>query len=168
MSPRVVLSAYHCTVAPKSESTKPCDHSDGRRLAILGQNEINNFELGKYPSVPVIKVFSPPHGWLTSHDYLSHDFALLLLKHSVKYTSKVSPICLPPPHAEYGGEMAVAAGWGRTDTVSPFQSPVLMAVRLKVSTKKYQHKKMFGTELSKKDNKYQDPCTGDSGGLLLS
>ena len=161
----MVLTAYHCATNVNDYSGKICDHSDGRRLAILGEHEIDYYKIREYATVPVIKVFSPPNGPLT-HDITSHDFALLLLKHPVKYTNKVGPICLPEPHAEYGGLTAVAAGWGRTDlpSLSPFQSPVLMAVKLNVSTKKYKHKKMFGTVLSKSmDNKYQDPCSGDSG-----
>ena len=160
----MVLSAYHCTTDIYSDSTESCDHSDGRRLAILGEHKIDLQKLYEYATVPVIKVFSPPNGWLT-HDYTSHDFALLLLKHPVKYSNKVGPICLPEPNTDYGGLTAVAAGWGRTDipSVNRGQSPVLRAIRLKVSTKKYRNKNLFGTVVSKRDNKYQDPCRGDSG-----
>ena len=90
-----------------------------------------------------------------------------MLAKPVEYTSMVSPICLPEPNADYGGLKAVAAGWGRTDSINPEQSHVLRSVELTVSTKEYKNKRMFGTELSKKDDQYKDPCSGDSGNLFL-
>jgi len=167
VSPRIILSAYHCTVP--SGATKTCDHSDGERLAVFGRHEINLNYIRNYKTIPVINVFAPPYAHLRTHDYRTHDFALLLLQHPAKYTSKVSPICLPEPNAEFGGLTATAAGWGRTDkpTVNSRQSPVLKAVDLTVDTKKYGHSKMFGTKISGIDGRYQDPCSGDSGGPLM-
>ena len=90
---------------------------------------------------------------------------MLILQKPVEFSLTVSSICLPYPNEDFGGKMAVAAGWGRTATpeVNSRQSPVLKSVWLKVSTKEYKHYKMLGTELSIKDNEYQDPCSGDSG-----
>ena len=167
MSPRVILSAFHCTVPAYDlwGATKPCDHSDGKRLAVLGRHEILYDRIREYKTIPVIKVFAPPHANLQSYDDRTHDFALLLLQQPAKYTHKVSPICLPEPNAEFGGLTATAAGWGRFEphTVNTEQSPVLRAVDLTVSTKKYNNRNLFGTEVSKKDDRYQDPCSGDSG-----
>jgi len=178
VSPRVILSAFHCTIPPPLTATEPCDHSDGKRLAILGRHEIHQNNIRNYKTIPVINVLAPEYPKLNNpfagyssglvfSGYSAHDFALLLLQHPARYTSKVSPICLPDPGAEFGGLKATAAGWGRTGTDSVNQSPVLKAVELTVSPKEYRHKKMFGTELSKKDNVYQDPCSGDSGGPLM-
>jgi len=169
VSPRVILSAYHCTVPVDSIVKKPCDHSDGKRLAAFGRHEFYHWRSRSYYTIPVIKVLAPPHGHLRGWNYRTHDFALLLLEHPVKYTSKVSPICLPMPNAEFGGRQATAAGWGRTDkpTVNIRQSPTLQKVELTVSPKKYRHTKMFGTILSEKEHEYQDPCSGDSGGPLM-
>merc|ERR1711942_77561 len=170
VSPRVILSAFHCTIPwYNHDQTQPCDHSDGKRLAVLGRHEILYHRIREYKTIPVIKVFAPPHANLRSYDDRTHDFALLLLQHPAKYTHKVSPICLPEPNAEFGGLTATAAGWGRFEphTVNTNQSPVLRAVDLKVSDKKYRKRKLFGTEVSKKDDRYQDPCSGDSGGPLM-
>merc|ERR1719431_2176680 len=166
--PRVILSAFHCTIKPPfTDITEPCDHSDGKRLAIFGRHEIHQNNIRNYNTIPVINVLAPEYPKLEFPTYLAHDFALLILQRPARYTSKVSPICLPEPGAEFGGLQATAAGWGRTGTDSVNQSPVLKAVELTVSPKQYYHKKMFGTELSKKDNVYQDPCSGDSGGPLM-
>ena len=160
VSPRVILSAFHCTVLPRTNlSPKSC----GKRLAILGRHEIHMDSLSSYTTIPVIKVFAPPNTPLKEHDYRTHDFALLLLEHPAMYSSKVSPICLPEPNAEFGELKATAAGWGSTDSVSTEQSPVLKAVELTVSPMQYNHKKMFGTKLSRKGDQYQDACSGDSG-----
>merc|ERR1719481_2271933 len=36
VSPRVVLSAFHCATDLRGRSDRVCDHSDGRRLALVG------------------------------------------------------------------------------------------------------------------------------------
>ena len=165
VSPRVVLSAYHCAVPIRSRSRRPCDHSDGERLAVLGLHEYRPWRLEDYKTIPIIKALYPPHAGVRKHEYDSHDFVLFVLSSPAKYSTTVSPICLPRSNAEYSGAKAVAAGWGRTHkpSISPWPSPVLKAVRLTVSRKKYKHKKIFGTILSKKEDLYQDPCAGDSG-----
>ena len=98
------------------------------------------------------------------------------------FTSKIRPICLPDPGEEFYGRKVVTAGWGRTHKPSnrslhsdpnelknSGQSPVLKAVRLTVSQKRYNHTKLIGTELSKnKEGEYKDPCSGDSGTRNLS
>ena len=91
------------------------------------------------------------------------------MERRVKFDDTIRPICLPQPWEEFGGEKAIAAGWGRfaKPTVNEGQSPVLKKVLLTVSNKKYRHKKMFGTILSMRDNQYQDPCSGDSGYTFL-
>jgi len=167
VSPRVVLSAFHCTVNARKSHTESCDHSDGKRLAVLGRHEILPHIMSSYKTIPIIKVFTPPNAPFTLNDDKSHDFSLLLLKHPAEYSSKVSPICLPEPHAEFGGLKATAAGWGITDYVKKEQSPVLKSVDLTVDPVEYRHNKMFGTKLSMKENQYQDPCSGDSGGPLM-
>ena len=168
MSPRVVLTAYHCTVEIGGSSNQPCDHSDGKRLAIVGRHKIEYHLVSTYETIPVIQALAPPHGNLRTHDVRTHDFALLLLQRPAQFHSTVSPICLPEPNAEYGGMKAIAAGWGRfaKPSQSIRQSPVLRMVTLTVSPMRYRHTKMFGTILTKKANQYQDPCSGDSGDFI--
>ena len=167
MSPRVVLSAYHCT--KRSGETQPCDHSDEQRLAVLGRNFIDMRKVQEYTTIPIIKVLVPKHGGLIHGKKYTHDFALLVLKYPAKLIPAIGPICLPEPKAEFRGEKAIAAGWGRTHgpSISRRQSPVLKKVVLTVSYKRYRHYKMLGTRVSQKDNLYQDPCSGDSGSMRI-
>jgi len=171
VSPKVVLSAYHCTVTIGDPSNQACDHSDGKRLAVLGSHVFQYQHLHTYEKIPVIQVLAPPHAPLDPYDDRTddHDFALLVLQYPAKFNYKVSPICLPEPNAEFGGQKAIAAGWGRfaKPSVSTRQSPYLRMVKLSVSPKRYNHTKMFGTVLSMKEDEYQDPCAGDSGGPLM-
>ena len=161
MSPRIVLTAHHCTTRNSRES---CDHSDEKRLAILGRSYINYpSNLKDYYTIPVVEVRSPPNAGITGYDNDSHDFAMAILKHPAKYSEYVSPICLPHPNAWYGREWVKAAGWGKTNAVSKHQSTRLKAVWLQVNPKLYKHRFMFGTFLTQKNNTYQDPCSGDSG-----
>ena len=173
VSPRVILSAFHCVQLWRT--TKKDIRSCG--VAVLGRHEIDldvqvtypdPVKLRKYKTIPITKVLAPPNAPLNKHDddYSDHDFALMLLEHPAMYSSKVSPICLPEPHAEFGGLKATAAGWGSTDAFGTEQSPVLKAVELTVSPKQYKHTKMFGTKITGKDNQYQDVCRGDSGNSI--
>merc|ERR1712142_1113288 len=62
ISDRLVLTAYHCTHPPESDQ-KPCDHSDKKRLAIMGQLELYNKNSADNTgiAIPVIKVIYPEH-----------------------------------------------------------------------------------------------------------
>jgi len=174
ISPKLILSAYHCTTSSPYDK-KPCDHSDEKRVAVLGLHEfIYYHELNNYYTIPIIDVKYPPNAPLKHSDYDSHDFALLVLKHPAKFSPNVSPICLPQKDEEFSGKVATAAGWGRwtTPEISRKQSPLLQSVDLKVSNKKFKHKKLFGTELKRMRDKYGkksygDACSGDSGGPLM-
>ena len=174
ISPRLVLSAYHCTwsrKAPPHDGSTPCDHSDEKRLAILGHHAIiPNKKLDKdlYYTIPFIDVLYPNHGdqIFKRGDYHSHDLAILVLKFPARLSRNVQPICLPEQDQDFSGMTAEAAGWGRfaAPNVSTKNSHKLRTVRLTVSNKKYKHYNFFGTKLKKnKKGEYQDPCSGDSG-----
>jgi len=165
VSPRVVLSAFHCAIPYDSPyQTYPCDHSDGRTVALLGMHYNGDQE----DRIPIVEVYYPRNPNRVGRDYSSHDFVLYRLAKPARYTNKVGPICLPEPNSEYGGEKATAAGWGRTYGPSTsHQSPFLKKVELRVNPKRYKHKYVFGTKLEKIGGVYQDPCSGDSGGPLM-
>ena len=81
------------------------------------------------------------------------------------FSPKIKPICLPTQDQDFGGKPAEAAGWGMDGPdVNPKQSSWLISVDLFVSKMKYDHSKMFGTELSTNlMGDYKDACSGDSG-----
>jgi len=178
---RFVLTASHCVTDSDESDTKPCDHSDGQRIVILGQNQLTPEQLrrGNLYNISIIGVTAPPNAGLDPHDkhYEYHDFAMYILKKPARFSNKVQPICLPIQGTDYSGIPAVAAGWGRymaedkttklTSIMTKKQSPKLRRVDLIVSRHKFKHYKMFGTLVEKKDGEWQDPCAGDSGGPLM-
>jgi hypothetical protein len=166
ISPRHILTSYHCTYNSRSgNGDKPCDHSDGKRVAVLGQHEFERYKTSSYYTIPIIDVKYPPKQKLTEKNYASHDLALGILKEPAVFSRTVRPICLPQQNAEFVDKIATAAGWGRFETpdVSRQQSPYLKKVELRVSKTRFKHWKMFGTVLRKLKGYYQDPCAGDSG-----
>jgi len=168
ISPRLVLSAFHCATANNND-TEACDHSDEKRVAVLGQHLIDHERLDSYYTIPIIEVRYPPNANLKSHDLKSHDVAIMVLKTAATFSQKVSPICLPREGREYGGRSAIAVGWGKTGRFG--WTKVLKRVDLIVSRKRYKNEKVLGTVLHKdfEGSKlvYQDPCSGDSGGPLM-
>ena len=112
ISPRLVLTAFHCTRNKKISLHKPCDHSDGKRVAILGHPDI--LDTSTRLEVPITEVFCPPHAGLDSdmENIEDHDFAMVLLKTPVQFTKYIQPICLPKQGQEFSGETVTAAGWG--------------------------------------------------------
>ena len=173
ISPSLVLSSYHCTWkedTPPYDGSTPCDHSDGKRLAVLGNHQVFDNYLfwvnHDYYVIPIIDVKYPKHGKqvIDKEDINTHDLALLVLKHPAKLSDKVQPICLPETGLTYVGQTVIAAGWGAFKKADKAQSRVLRKVSLRVSDKSYDHYNFFGTELKKnKKGEYMDPCAGDSG-----
>jgi len=172
ISPRLVLTAFHCTRYRPISFDKPCDHSDEKRVAVLGNPDMR--DISTRVEIPVIKVYYPPRAGLRDEmkNTRDHDFAMVLLKRKVTFSKFIKPICLPEQGQKFSGEEVIAAGWGIFKKNSKVRledlSPVLRKVTLRVSSKKYYHNKMFGTELHKNWNgEYMDPCKGDSGGPLM-
>ena len=108
MSPRLVISAYHCTL--RHNETTLCDHSGGERIAILGEHDIHKDDIWKYKTIPIIKVLAPQNGHWRKQNKDSHDFAMLVLKYPVKIKPRIGPICLPEANSEFGGKKAIATG----------------------------------------------------------
>ena len=155
MSPRVVLTAYHCQEECKTGT------------AILGAHEIDLNNDNRY-SIPIEDVRFPDDPHITGYPFYNHnhDFALVILSEPAKMSEKVGTICLPHPKSNYGGLYTVAVGWGRfaAPQISRSQSPMLRKVTLRVSRKVYKNTHFFGTELRKNDkDNWMDPCSGDSG-----
>jgi complement component 1 s subcomponent len=67
---------------------------------------------------PDIKYPKHPRGeadWaMSANSYKSHDLAMVVLKEPVRFGPTVRPVCLPQQGSEYGGQLVVAAGWGRS------------------------------------------------------
>merc|ERR1711974_451203 len=172
ISKRHVLTAFHCTHPTKKydPSKGPCDHSNGKRFAVFGRHNFDEKKLEEYKekgeAVPIIDIKTPKDFDLDEENNESHDFAMAILEREIKFTDSVRPICIPRQNMEFMGEKAKAAGWGLYDPTKQEQSPFLRDVELTVSTKRYDHYKMFGTKAKNKKGP-ADPCAGDSGGPLI-
>jgi len=168
ISDRHVITAYHCL---RRKGEKPCDHSDGERMAVIGAHFLDprtkktdgrKIPLKEY-RFPKYAEFKPGDG-----DPRTHDMAIYVLSEPVKFTRNIYPICLPKIERDYKGEMGIAAGWGDYRVGDHSNSDVLRHVQLEVYKKMKKHDKMFTTLVKKnKDGLYQDPCKGDSGGPLM-
>ena len=170
----MIATSFHCTDLNNGD-TEPCDHSDGRRYAILGAHNLDDDT--DIQNIPIIKVESPPGRYYQPDVQDSHDFAIAVLKEPAKLNNKgnkgivysklyihssVLPICLPKANEwKVAGKTAYAAGWGMTGFEE--RNPSLQFVKLIVSKKKYLAHKMFGTNIYNSRGEYTDPCQGDSG-----
>ena len=160
ISPSFVLSAFHCTIDTLTRQV--CDQKLGRTVAYFGLHKIDMRHLKKYYSIPITDAKYPRRG-RNFKPMESHDFVLMILQSPVRFSEKVSPICLPVQNQEFLNKIATAAGWGMYGLRSP-QSPTLLKVDLVVSPQKFPFCKMFGTQIARnKHGEYQDPCRGDSG-----
>merc|ERR1712142_462112 len=80
ISDQLVLTAYHCT--HRRGKSEPCDHSDEKKLAIMGQP--NRTDNSTRVAIPVIEVIYPEHDQAgfdkNTSNTEDHDFAMYLLK----------------------------------------------------------------------------------------
>ena len=165
-----MLSSFHC--ANIGKDTKHCDHSDEKRIAVLGQHKFDIHKLKSYYTIPIIDVRYPKNQGLFLGSNKNHDLAPMVLKSPAKFTENICPICLPRAGREYGGKSATTVGWGKT--YENAFSPVLKHLDLIVSRKVYRRDAIFGTvtfqDYGTLRNKgkmiYNDPCLGDSGVIM--
>merc|ERR1719295_1284593 len=168
ISNRHILTAYHCI--RNGRFKKPCDHSDGKRKAVLGTNYVPTSAIidGTAGGVSLTSFVFPPRADLKLEDPKSHDIAIYILDKPVTFSSKIQPICLPDPGTSYKGEPAVVAGWGDFRRGENPNSEKLRKVNQKVFGVVKEHSTLISTYTQKKsDGTPMDPCSGDSGGPLM-
>ena len=93
ISARLVASAFHCAINTHESRREPCDHSDGRRYAIVGAHDLG--EGGR--RVAIIDVRHPPGAPYTHNRKDSHDFALMVLERPLKWSAEgemIKILCL--------------------------------------------------------------------------
>ena len=97
ISARIIVSSFHCTVNLKKDEMKSCDHSDRKRLAIIGAHNVDMTKVlvnKKYRNtllaIPIIDVMSPSHSGFSHDDNKSHDFAIMILEKPVQWNKKAS------------------------------------------------------------------------------
>ena len=89
-----MISTYHCAYHPLQLGKKPCDHSDEKRLAILGGHHFkyNFLHNDEYYTIPIIDVKYPEHGKVPfmEGNWDTHDFAIMVLKTPAKFSEKIN------------------------------------------------------------------------------
>ena len=161
ISPRIIVSSFHCGVNPKVKPMRICDHSDGQRKAYFGVHVHDSEFLHTYDSIPIIDVRHP--GKPVIDDTLeSHDMALFILKYPVRYSKNVFPICLPQQFQDFSMQRAVTVGWGMY-AINSSHSREPRQVELKIAPQIAQCKLMSTIVGVSSLGLPQDPCTGDSG-----
>ncbi|XP_020278698.1 transmembrane protease serine 9-like [Pseudomyrmex gracilis] len=102
------------------------------------------------------------------HD--TNDIALIRLRHPIRITDHVTPVCLPHKGTEYAGRIVKVIGWGRVLNDGA-ASQYLRQASLKVMSYRDCKNTTFGNHITESmlcayaENK--DACQGDSGGPLL-
>ena len=163
-----MATAHHCTTV--KGQILPCDHSDEKRVGVLGVDFIDVSRLHEYYTIPFIDAKYPPHAKFVLKGFATHDFAIYIFKYPATFSPTVQPICLPDSMERFDNKEVVAAGWGlyAPPNVSTSQSKILRSVKLKVDDKRYNHFNMFGTKLEKNSvGWFKDACSGDSGSPLM-
>ena len=172
ISPHLVLSSYHCSYNMDLDSgNKPCNHRDGKRVAIIGEDKIDieKAEHGNfYCSIPVTKVIYPDTRNKNMREdpknLNAHDMAVFVLKHAVLDSFCVASICLPPPnlnltHLWRKGHLV---GWKHANDAKNPNLRELVETRLEVGQySKYE--KMVKTQERKPNGAFHSTCPGESG-----
>ncbi|XP_060767229.1 prothrombin isoform X2 [Neoarius graeffei] len=172
-----ILTAAHCIFYPpwgKNYTTEDI-------LVRLGKHERAKYERLKEKIVAIDQIIiHPKYNW---KENLNRDIALLHMKKSPEFTTRIHPICLPTKNivktlmsVGYKGRVT---GWGNLKeswTSSHQNLPVfLQQVHLPIvdqqtcrqSTRIPITDNMFCAGYSPEDNKRGDSCEGDSGGPFV-
>jgi len=169
LSEQYVLTACHCFGAVK----------DKDMIVVLGQDDLNNDE------DPGEVAFQVENYWLHEHFQkdgpYSHDIALIRLKRKgdgcgARFTSTVSPICLPDPWTVFSeNTTCIVSGWGKTKSLDKIHPECLRAAKLPLMNHS-QCKKLYAKSSQNileemvcagKVEGGVDACKGDSGGPLV-
>ena len=108
-----ILTAAHCVYQDPYNANSP---QKPNLKVMIGRSL---FSANKKHLVEVSKIIPHPRFKATNEITIrcfgtSYDIAILKLKHPVKFSDKVRPICLPAGNPPELGSPAIASGWGDT------------------------------------------------------
>lgn len=106
-----------------------------------------------------------------------NDIAIIVLSESVRFTDRISTICLPTEpdfHQDFIGYSPFVAGWGAVQYQGPtsnvlqeIQVPIVSLTQCMESYKKIYKSIKFNDRFICAGNGINDACQGDSGGPLM-
>ncbi|KAF2889543.1 hypothetical protein ILUMI_16630, partial [Ignelater luminosus] len=139
--------------------------------ATLGDHD--RLDKNRFSTIQVRKIKKAiPYNLFDPSSY-NNDIAILELNEALVFDAKIQPVCLPNSGlADYTGQTAVVAGWGRTKERGETSS-ILQKVDVPVWSKKDCYNSDYG-EQRLSENMFcagyekggKDACQGDSGGPL--
>merc|ERR1712142_38165 len=172
ISPRVVLTAFHCSCM-FLYGNENFYHKKSTVLALLGAHDLSVPSTYKTEKAIDFIFPSSPKPWSKKLEEMGktqrdrHDIAMYILEKPTTYSETIKPICLPSPHGNYGGKSAVMAGWGKTEE-SRKQSSILKKVEKIVNEPVVDSMfPLLYNQMSTKVSKKGATCSGDSGGPLM-
>jgi len=159
ISDRYVLTASHCMAFPASEIQ-----------VVLGGHDMEQAEPSRI-SVGVEKIIKHEN---YNARTVKNDVALLKLKESVRFTSQISPVCLPPKHFTDNtyNRQGTVMGYGTTNYQGS-GTTVLHDVDLKIESSSTcsgypgNYRTLVTEDNICTHTHGKDACQGDSGGPLV-
>ncbi|KAF0290479.1 Venom serine protease Bi-VSP [Amphibalanus amphitrite] len=168
IAPSAVLTAARCVA----------DRSAGSLLVRLGEYDLSRTGDGRVTEVAAAAVTAHPQ-WRTGR----HDLALVRLARPVAFSTRVRPVCLPPPAgADLSGAGAELAGWRQLRRPPAGRHQLAQAHLHLLGRHECEQKYADWPELNAtfpggfgggllcavgRDGSSRDACQGDSGGPLV-
>ncbi|RXG56109.1 Serine proteinase stubble [Armadillidium vulgare] len=161
-----VLTAAHCF--DKFRDENPFNNIRNIRVA-LGVHQRTEFS--KFKEVRQINEVIIHENYVSNISTRYYDIALMKMKEPLtRYSSEISPICLPPTGPSYEGRTATVSGWGR-EHENGNNVNILRKANIKILSNIYCNQKL-GTTFNQRirlcaDSSVGQTCPGDSGGPLM-
>uniref|UniRef100_T1IT27 limulus clotting factor C n=1 Tax=Strigamia maritima TaxID=126957 RepID=T1IT27_STRMM len=168
---RTVLTAAHCVLYPKINSTFRADQV----MVILGEHHMyrpEGTELKRYVAEIIINEVYKSRTELSPFD---SDIALLILNEDVPFTDAIQPICLYSGTDYHRYKIPTVAGWGQTlegkitsTNLLEIQIPIIDNENCaKAFRKNWNGERMICAGYPELPHNHEDICQGDSGGPLF-
>jgi len=180
ISSRWIITAAHCVEICDEDDDNCVDMEHSDIKVFLGDHDKDKIDFQDF-NMDVSEIIKHPD---YERYYLHHDIALLKLSTDVDFTndklSHIRPICLPDNVSQdYTGRDAIVAGWGSTDLQGNSPS-ILQEINgavvanrlcewwLDRQSMSWEWMPMTKDKLCVQHPSGQKPCSGDSGGPLIT
>ena len=166
IAPRYVLTAAHCTSVTRNKRIGRT-FSPREIQVVVGEHNIGDRWADRRAVSRILQHPYYQYAGRTGREVLHYDFSIVTLARSIRFSYRMSPICLPASaHSQYTGRTATVSGWGRTSWEGP-QPQTLLETTMQVRPNRrcetsqqnfYSHICAYGYG--------SGVCHGDSGGPM--